>query len=395
MKPYRSSHAQINQEQERAITLKLYQEQDTIRWTHRIKIPAATLVLIDSEKFWGRWDAETRTISISKKLVFEHPWFSVLSVLRHEMAHQYASEFYGSKHNHDDVFRKCCIKLGVPDYFSGASANLQEHSLDWKSKSKDESQEKLLNKVEKLLALATSSNEHEALLAMEKVRELYARHNLEKQKSSRLSNERQEMHHAIICHRKKRIEPHQTKICGILTGHFFVNVLFSKEFDALSGEQFQAIELIGTRENVLMAEYVYYFLLNQTEFFLRERKKKVRKNPIMPHSMTRHEAKSFRFGILEGFQNKLMQAERSPVYEPSSVPSATSDLSLTQALITLKNDTSVDDYIQAVYPRLRTRTSRGPSLDSEAYFAGHEEGTRLTLHKGVTSKTGNSGRFLT
>lgn len=374
---------------EKRLTLKLYRTQEHIRWTHKIKIRPATIALVDSETFWGRWDAQTRTISLARKLVYGHPWFTVISVLRHEMAHQYACEFYGSTvHTHDEVFKKCCETLGVPDYFAKASANLQAHVLDWKTTQADEDQEKLLSKVEKLLALATSSNEHEALLAMEKVREITARYNLEQLQSSQT---RPSMHHTIIHHRKKRIEPHQSKICGILVGHFFVQVLFTEEFDATSGDEFKAIELIGTRENVLMAEYVYHFLLSQTEFYLREHKKK--------GPMSRHEMKSFRFGILGGFQNKLEESEAISRLktENTRVSESTpaSELSLGQALVALKKDTSVDRYIEAVYPRLRTRTSRGQSLDADAYFAGQEEGRRITLHKGVTSEAGNSGRFLT
>ena len=40
--------------------------------------------------------------------------------------------------------------------------------------------EKLLRRAEKLLALAESDNENEALVAMERVQELYTKHNLKK-----------------------------------------------------------------------------------------------------------------------------------------------------------------------------------------------------------------------
>jgi hypothetical protein len=362
------------------ITLKLYQEQETILWSHKIPLKPAVIALVDSETFWGRWEPQTRRILISRKLVTEHSWFSVRSILRHEMAHQYATEWHDSlSHHHDDLFRECCRKLGVPSEFSGASASLQDHPLEWKTLQREDSVQKLLNKVEKLLALATSSNEHEALLAMQKVREIYARHNLDESLRQGMSDSYRRMVHLLICHKKKRIEAHQSQICGILVGYFFVRVIFCKEFDAKTGEEYQAFQLIGSRENVLMAEYVYHFLLNQTDFLMRERRKQFGK-------LTPLATKSYRLGILQGFEAKLKESDRVGDQDM---------IAMGQALTAIKDDPRIEEYLETVFPRLQTRGSTSQYIDGNSYAAGTAAGGKITLHRGVSSQGGSSGKFLT
>ncbi|MGK5083438.1 DUF2786 domain-containing protein [Bdellovibrionota bacterium FG-1] len=373
------------------IIQRLYEEQEHLLWAHKVPLKRAVINLFDSEKYWGKWDAETRTIFISRRLIQEHSWFCVESILRHEMAHQCVTEIYGcDSHLHDDLFRKCCRLLGVPDEFSGASASLQETSLDWKTHKQDEPMEKLLSKVQKLLALATSSNEHEALLAMEKVREIYARHNLDEYVRQGNRGEKKPKVHLIVCHGKKRIEAHQSKICGILVGHFFVRVIFCKEFDSLTGEEYQAFQLIGTRENVLMAEYVYYFLLNQTECLVNTIKKQ--RGPL-----SRVAAKSYRLGILQGFHDKLEESDANHLKQYEQQKGSGEGTQLTtigNALTILKSDQGLAHYMDVVFPRLQTRGGAGQYIDDTAYAAGKKEGGRLTLHRGVTDHGGNLGRLL-
>ncbi len=375
------------------VTLRLYRHQNYLLWAHKAPLRPATISLFDSDAYWGKWDPETRTIFISRKLVRDHPWFCVESILGHEMAHQYADEhFKSTSHGHDELFRKCCRLLGVPAEFSKASASLQEHTVDWKArKVEDTEAEKLLSKVQKLLALATSSNEHEALLAMEKVREIYARHNLSEHLRPESDGDRKPMVHLTICHKKKRFAAHQSKICGILVGHFFVKVLYVKNFDPATGDEYQAIQLIGTRENVLMAEYVYHFLLNQTEFLLKALKKK-------QGVLTRVEMKSYRLGILQGFQRKLSLSDDEHLRKhekESHLPTANEPPSVGKALALLKSDKRLDDYMEATYPRMATRSSSRQYIAPDLYLAGQTEGERINLHRGVADQGGRTGRFLT
>lgn len=380
---------------ERILVARLYRAQETILWAHKLPLRPAAIRIVDSEVFWGRWNPLTREISLSRKLLKEHSWFEAQSVLRHEIAHQLAHEAYGAEsHVHDELFRKCCEQVGVPDSFARASASLQESALGWKSERREERTEKLLGKVEKLLALATSSNEHEALSAMEKVRALYARHNLDealRRRETGASGGRG-MVHLVICHGKKRIEAHQSKICGILVGHFFVEVLYCQEHDAATGGSFQAMELIGTRENVLMAEYVYHFLLRQTDSLV-EAMREERK--ARGGRLSRMEARSYRLGILQGFSERLGEADREHIRRFKAAPrEAEASDAVGRALTVLRSDRTLRDYLERLHPRLRTRAGGAQTVDAEIYFAGSAAGRKVTLHRGVASSVGNAGRLL-
>ncbi len=176
-------------------------------------------------------------------------------------------------------------------------------------------------------------------------------------------------------------------------GHFFVKVLFSKEFDSKTLQEYKAIQLIGTRENVLMAEYVYYFLLQQTDFLVRELRKK-------KQGLNRMEAKSYRLGVLQGFSEKLVQMDKMLKKSPETgarrgdgvVDSGSGTFE--RALAVLDSDTSLTDYVATVFPRLVNASSHAQYIDSSIYSEGKVAGERITLHKAVSDKKGNSGLLL-
>ena len=380
---------QAEQEWERRVSLELYQEYAWIIRSQKLALRPAVVTLKDLETHWGQWDSLTRTISISRKLIHNYSWFHVVGIFRHEIAHQLVDETYPfgipQAKSHGEVFKWACKKVGVPEEFSGASVRLQEQSPDWREWKRDEVTDRLLDKVRKLLALATSSNEHEALSAKNKVRELYAKHNLEQT----AQDTRSRFSHLVICHGKKRIEIHQDKILGILVGHFFVQVVYFRLYDAKSGERHKAVEIIGTRENVLMAEYVYHFLLRQLEFLVRE----VAKHS--PKKLTRVERKSYALGILEGFAEKLAHSEVTAATVEENHRTASSELSLIgKALVRFRRDPGFEQYLAEVHPRLGSRSPSCHLMDDFAFDAGRSVGKTITLNKAVTAAEGNMGRLL-
>jgi hypothetical protein len=278
---------------------------------------------------------------------------------------------------HGPEFRDACKRLGLPEQYSGASADLTSNDLDWRSEKRSDQSEKILERVRKLLALANSANEHEALLAMERVREIYAKYNLEQMKE----NEKAGYVHLVLGRGKKRMENWEARIASILATFFFVEVIFSHEFDAKSGEHHQAIEVIGTRENVLMAEYVYQFLLTQLQFHLSEAARGAKK-------FSRREYNSYRLGILVGFEKKLQEAERSQATEPMS------ENTLSRAITIFRRDKRIENYLREIYPRLTTRRRGAAAVVDHAFSAGRAVGATLNLNRPVTSTSQNLGRVL-
>lgn len=372
---------------ERAVILELNSEHEAICRIHKVYLRPIAITLFDSDTLWGQFDNSSRTISISRKLVNEHPWQHVVGVFRHEMAHQFVAELPRPGPSlvkpHGEAFKEACRRLGVPEQYARAGLDLQSGNLDWKMEARNEAIEKILDKARKLLALGASTNEHEAHLAMERVRELYAKYNLEQMET--LSQ--QSFVHLAITRGKKRMESWELRIISVLTEHFFVKVLLFQQFDAKTGNKFQAMELIGARENVVMAEYVYHFLLQQLEFLLKQALKK-------ELLAGRSDRSSFRLGVLDGFDKKLKQSNK----QTEEKPGANKGRELTvigQALSKFQEDSGLADYLAEIYPRLGQHRRTSVGVNSEAFAAGRTAGGSINLNKPLSSSSGNQGKYLT
>ncbi len=379
---------------ERDTVSQLYREYRFILSQHKVSLRPVVIQLIDSQTHWGQWDPLTRRISIARRLVREYSWFYVQAILKHEMAHQLVHDVYGTQADqqgpHGEWFKLACHRLGVMNEFSQASVEIQETPLDWRKERKAEVSHRLLDKVQKLLALATSSNEHEAVLAMEKVRELYAKYNLEQATVSQPKN----FVHLSICTGKKRLESYQDRILSILVGHFFVEVVTTRLFDAEKNDYFKMIEIIGTRENALMAEYVYHFLLQQSDFWVRETLKKSGKK------ISRFDRKSLKLGLLEGFSEKLAAAEKGHppgISNPGNSLKTPTSQALTvvgTALTQFRKDTALKTYLSTIYPRVSYRSTSQQTIDPSYYQVGKTIGKSITLNQAVAAQSQSSGRLL-
>ena len=358
---------------EKCALLELYAEYTSILRERKIVMRPAALTLFDSELRWGQWNPLVRTISISRRLIENHSWFQVISILKHEMAHQYLDESVSYQDHghapHGEKFYWACQKVGVPEEYAKASIDLQSTNLN-SQEAGSENTERMMDKVRKLLSLASSNNEHEALLAMNKVREIYAKYNLDETGPSNRKN----FIHLVVPLRKKRIEAHESRTIGILVGHFFVQVITMKLFDPFLGTSLSAFEIVGSRENALMAEYVYHFLIKQVEQLLAKAAKE--------RSLTRIQRKSFRLGILSGFAQKLTDVEQA-----KSKTSAEDSELIGKALIKFKKSPELDNYLSQIYPRLSNRTIGSQHIDRSVFSRGHALGKNITLNKPVQSRT--------
>ena len=151
-----------------------------------------------------------------------------------------------------------------------------------------------------------------------------------------------------------------------------------------------------------MAEYVYHFLLNQTDFWVREAARvsqRTNRGKLSPIAR-----RSYRLGILEGFARKLRASEITALKteHPKSEPTASNrygsiapELSLVgMAVEKFKQDPRLDQYISQIYPRLLVGRSSWQSIDNASFYAGTLVGKKLTLNKAVETKHGNLGRLL-
>jgi len=362
----------------RAWTSQLYTEHEDISWGYNVKLAKPIIEIFDSEQYWGRWHSKLRTINISAKLINEYSWNVVINVLKHEMAHQIVTEQFCGDARHDELFQSACQIIGVPHDFRSAGGDITRKISDLKEQKISPGKRRLLDKVNKLLSLAQSTNEHEAKLAMKKAQELIKKYNLKRVQN----HETAKYVYKIINHKKKRIENFQRMICSILSDFFFVDIIYSYLYDSQTRDTHRVIELLGTLENVLMAEYVYFFLSNQLKLL-----------------WTYHQAKtgasfkvkrSYWIGILEGFKNKLEQMEKK---EPDFKNYKKSEQKTISALV-CAGDIMLTEFKRDRFPRLFRKRHQHPKIYRETYACGRKEGRNLNLHKGITRKDGNRGRLL-
>jgi predicted SprT family Zn-dependent metalloprotease len=156
---------------EAALLRALVHEWKHLNWSHfRERLTEPTFELLETGSDLGRWVLARRTILIARKLVLEHPWGVVIEVLKHEMAHQYVHEALGvvDETAHGPAFRAVCEKLGIDAAANGVPRLVVS-----------ESEQRVLDRVSKLLALAESPNVHEAEAAMAAAQRLLLKHNLE------------------------------------------------------------------------------------------------------------------------------------------------------------------------------------------------------------------------
>lgn len=361
----------------------LGREWDDANDYYRLKLSRPFIGLDDYKSRHGDWDSVTRTITIRRATIREYPWHIVTGVLKHEMAHQYVDEFaaYGET-EHGLQFRKACERMGLPDWAASATGDLPHEISDWRKSNLTEEETRLLDKTNKLLALAQSDNEHEAALAMQRVRELYAKYNLDEVEKRKEAN----FVSWVLNFRSRRIEGWQSIILVILDKHFFVRTISFNEFDAHDQVEYLAAEIIGKKQNVLMAEYVYRFLERTIHALWEHHLVGKPSLQYVSHPTLRSEKRHFMIGVLDGFMKQLNESNG---YQGLG-RTETDCMSLIKAV-----DKELDDHYRQKYPRTSTRSSSGFNPDRDTYKSGVTEGKKIRLHKPVSGHDGYFGNLLT
>ena len=385
---------------ERLWVEQLSREHENIAWRHRVKLRTPLIEVCNMNGRWGSWDPVLRVIRISRRLIDEYSWDIVLEILKHEMAHQLVTDDppkgrrSADERPHGDAFQSACQRLGLSDWASNASGELPEQIPVNAHRVLAPEDERLLRRIEKLLALANSTNEHESLLAMERVRELYARHNIDRIRQKVSSDQV----HLIINRRRKVIDSVETAILGLLGEFFFVRVITGSMFDAATGETFKIAEILGSRANVAMAEYVHSFLLHCTTDLWASYRAGTVTGPrpgsgrianlifgsgrSAPPRQDLRARRSYQLGLLAGFRRKLEQSA-DDIWKRTET-----ELGLaaeTRQLIVTHNEVDLDRHVARRHPRLMTRQTSTRRVVSAHFEAGRVDGGRITLLRPITS----------
>lgn len=358
-------------------TCQLYDDFEYINHTYRLNLPTPLILVEPMGNALGCFDAADQSIHIAEGLIQKHTWDIVFEILKHEVAHFFADYYCGSR-GHDQFFHKACERIFVADWARKARVDPGISIETHRYHKPTEQEAQILRKIEKLLALAGSSNEHESLAAMRKVQELQLKFNLNRVRE----NQTERFDYIIINHRKKRLELYQRRICGILINFFQVRVINSHLYDAYAKTEYRVCEVLGTPRDIKIAEYVYWFLYNNLPILWRQYQE------VNPWVQAKSKG-SFYLGVIDGFYENLKQ----PRDKVRSTPSQQSDLDY-KGLMVIK-DKQLENYVNKRYPSLRTSTDQSNRFfDSSSYSAGQVEGKNLRLHKGIAHNHNGFGGYL-
>ncbi len=349
----------LSEELERAASHAIARAWDDLNGTlFRFELMRPAFMLVDSRSRLGRWHGGLRVIELARSLLLEQGWGVLTEVLKHEMAHQYVDEVLGQPDDamHGSVFRRVCEERGIDASAAGVPDTENTHAVD----------QHLLERIAKLLALAESSNEHEAQAAMSAAQRLMLKYNID----LAISGRQPEHRFRHLGTPTGRVNEAQRILAGILGDHFFVQTIWVPVWQPLLGKRGSVLEICGSQANLELADYVHAFLNLTAERLFRD----------FRSTATGRGAKRLTFiaGVMAGFRDRLERERKK---------------SKAEGLVWV-GDPALEGFFRKRHPRIRwTRYAVGHG--SEAYARGREAGAKIVLHRGISaSASANTPRLL-
>lgn len=248
----------------------------------------------------------------------------LVNIIRHELAHYMTFIAHGPEIIcHGSLFHDFCRQMNWNEEVSRASICLES-----KCELPNKEEHQILRKVRKIMALSSSSNPHEAEVAIMKSRQLLLTHNIEMQSFIEENEERIFIKRIM---QQKREDAKMRAISKILET-FFVNVVYRK------GTGFICLEIIGEAVNIEIAEYVADVLQKDFETLWVQAKKMAQLKGMIAKN-------SFFLGIAKGYCEKIGVLKKE--YSAAT----------THSLIALENKLKIAK--EKIYPRLSTSKSSG------------------------------------
>jgi len=220
--------------------------------------------------------------------------------------------------------------------------------------------DRVIQKIQKLLKLADSHNENEAKLAAERANELLLRHNLTMQQVGTTPEFREKISHEFWYHRVE-----DKFILPLLRSYFFVRPIYRPRFERRNnaGQAMyrQTLIFIGEGTNTEVAAFVYDFLVKE----YRSLWLTFRKQSGKPESARQ----AYYEGLALGLSVQLRQRKR--------------DVESEVGLIWL-GDKKLDDFMKTM--KTREKNLADHYHDKESYYQGVRDGKDLHIMRGLKEK---------
>jgi hypothetical protein len=367
MSPRKQREILIQEELEHRILCGLSCEWEAARWvlesSHKDVMRKPLFSLLDTKSRLGHWSREKREICLSRNLVLNHSWNSIVEVLLHEMAHQFADEVLGANNEppHGPAFQRACYLLRANPKASGRYKPLDERVVRDSSRSED----KIMVRIRKLMALAQSQNQHEAEAAMAKAHQLTGKYNVD----LLTHEENRNFVSVFVGDAALRHFREEYALARLLTDFYFVYGIWMPAYVVDKGKMGSVLEISGTIQNIKIAHYVYDFVRQSINSQWDEYNK--------DNALNRYRKTDFAMGIIQGFGCKLKsQSEgKGKVKDKRALINTTDPL--------------LKKYVGYRYPRTSSVKGKALGHDHNIVEDGVSVGKKLVISKGITESEKN------
>ena len=226
----------------------------------------------------------------------------------------------------------------------------------------------IVERIKKLLALATSSNENESTAAAEKASVLLAQYNLGLADLG--PNHQEEIDQSGVETTSKFVTWKMMLLSGIAEANGCTGMR-----NTYSGSMF----LVGSSTNLIVCKHLYEYLSSAIEKRAKYRKGSGRGLAYL---------NAFRVGCATRLRQRLL--EQKWEMEESGIPGS-ADTAATPAIVVRsmfeKNQQAIAKYLETLGGKVKTRT--GSQISSEAgYNSGYEVGDKISLNQQVQPDKG-------
>jgi hypothetical protein len=316
------------------------------------------VVVYNHKSCLGYFESEFYEIGIHEVLMTTSEE-QLQNIIRHELAHYMAFIQHGSSiQAHGTEFRAFCKSLNWDEKVYLATTCLDDGEINQPSQESN-----VLRKIQKLIALATSRNQHEAELAMIKSQELLIKHHID------VNSLQQETEEKTILKRilKQKREDAKMRSIALILETFFVSSVYSRS------SEFIYLEIVGSVVNVEIADYVSSFLtLELDKLWNHARKNHADLKGLIAKN-------SFFLGVAKGYCDKIQFLKKSYQEEVS------------QALMIIEK--KLTEAKVMVYPHLSQKKTSGKFCHNASKL-GEQTGKSLSIKPGVGTATTKFGNLL-
>ncbi len=307
-------------------------------------------------------------ITINFALLMEHPWYAVLDIFYHEVAHQLVHFLCPEAINespHGKAFHDMCRRIGA-----NPTARESYQTLDeWLSQKQDDQGDPLIERVRKLLVMAEKGDEHEAEVALSKAVEIMAKYDI----SEEHLDQKEQYVTVALGEPKRTIQLDERMMAQFLHEMFSITAIMvhvpaitTDRYGHKKAAECRQFFMCGTTRNVKIAQYVRDSVLSHIEL---EWTKYCQQNHISPS--LQHRKRDFAYGVISALRDKM----RGNIEKE------------TRALIVASSH-ELNDYFTTRFPHIRNVTHGNVNMDQNALAAGKQVGSDLTIKPGIEKPQG-------